>query len=114
MSLSHASWCSVESSTGEYGTFHFFIRTPAKDGGFLQRGVRILSSKKPTKFGPFRKFFQRCRQTINPSDFIFQRAVTDKKLRVRILPSLGGGADKKWNVPMGMEASGTIHLVRIY
>ena len=57
-----------------------------------------MSSKKPTKFGPFRKFFQRSRQTINPSDFIFQRAPT-KKLRVRIPAILRGGADKKWNVP---------------
>ena len=37
----------------------FFIRTPpAKDDGFSKRGVRIFSSKKPTKFGPFNGRFQ--------------------------------------------------------
>ena len=31
---------------------------PSKDDGFLNREVRIFSSKKPTKFGPFNGRFQ--------------------------------------------------------
>ena len=38
-------------------TFHFYPH-PSKDDGFLNREVRIFSSKKPTKFGPFNGRFQ--------------------------------------------------------
>lgn len=42
----------------ELGDVPFFIRTPPKDDGFMNKGVRIFSSKKPTKFGPFAQTFQ--------------------------------------------------------
>ena len=35
-----------------------FYPHPSKDEGFSNRGVRIFSSKKPTKFGPFNGRFQ--------------------------------------------------------
>ena len=58
-------------------TFHFISSPPPpKDDGFSNRGVRIFSSKKPTKFGHFRWLFQRCQQKINPLDLIFKRAPT--------------------------------------
>ena len=56
-----------------------FIRTPPpspKDGIFLPRRVRIFSSKKPTKFGPF--------------GFHFSKGVGNK-LSVRISAILRGG-----------------------
>lgn len=59
-------------------TSHFSppLPSPPKDGGFSNRGFGFFSSTKPTKFGALRQIFERCRQKINPSDFIFQKAPT--------------------------------------
>ena len=72
----------------------------------MDEGVRIFSSKKPTKFGPFIYFFSKLPTQNLPLGFHFSKC-TNKKLRVRIPAILGrggegergGGADKKWNVP---------------
>lgn len=57
-------------------TSHFSppLPSPPKDGGFSNRGFGFFSSTKPTKFGALRQIFERRRQKINPSDFIFQKA----------------------------------------
>lgn len=59
-------------------TSHFSppLPSPPKDGGFSNSGVGFFSSTKPTKFGALGQIFERCRQKINPSDFIFQKAPT--------------------------------------
>lgn len=83
-------------------TSHFFppLPSPPKDGGFSNRGFGFFSSTKPTKFGALRQIFERCRQKINPSDFIFQKAPT-KNWGSGFQSSLvGRGADKERNVPL--------------
>ena len=45
---------------------------PHEDGGFLKKEFSISSSIKLKIIGPFRYFFQRCWQIINPSDCIFK------------------------------------------
>ena len=79
--------------------FHFLSALSLRMAA-LNRGVQIFSSKKPTKFVPFRQILKGAKQKINPSDFIFAQT-TDKNLRVRI-PVTFGGADKNWNVPYGL------------
>ena len=56
-----------------YETFHFSTRPLLRRGGFGKKGVRIFSSKKPTKFGSFGHFFPKGSQKTNPLDLIFQR-----------------------------------------
>ena len=60
-----------------------------KDGQFLHKGGRIIKSKEPPKNEPFGNFLQRCRQKMNPSDFLLER-VPPRIWGVGILPSLGG------------------------
>ena len=81
------------------GMFHFLSALSLRMAA-LNRGVQIFSSKKPTKFVPFRQILQRCQTKNEPFGLHFAKS-TDKNLRVRI-PVTFGGADKKWNVPYGL------------
>lgn len=78
------------------GMFHFLSPLSLRMAS-LNRGVQIFSSKKPTKFVPFRQILQRCQTKNEPFGLHFEKS-TNKNLRVRI-PVTFGGADKKWNVP---------------
>ena len=55
-----------------FGTFHFLSEPPLRMASFCTRGggVRIFKSKEPPKNEPFGNFLQKCRQKMNPSDFL--------------------------------------------
>lgn len=74
---------------------------------FLNKGVRIYYSKEPTKLEPFAHFFQRCRQKINSSDFIFSKGA-DKNWRLQIPVILSGGRVQiKMECPCLSEGAGS-------
>lgn len=71
------------------GLIHFLSASPLQMAGFHNGRFGFFFSAKPAKCRAFRKFFQRCQQNINPSDFIFPRALT-KNWGYGFLPSLVG------------------------
>ena len=87
----------IQMITYHVGTFHFLSTTPPhpppspppQDGMFLPRRVRMFF-KEANKIWTLWIFFQRCRQKINPSDFIFQ-GVPRINWGFEFLPSLLGG-----------------------
>ena len=79
------------------GTFHSLSAPqPPKNGGFLNRVAQILLQR--SRNWTLQAFFKRCRQIMNPSNFISQRAPT-KSWAFRFQPLLGGGGEDAHNSP---------------
>ena len=100
----------------------FFIRTPRKDGGFLQRGGSDFVFKEADKIRTLQKFFSKVPTNNQPFRFHFSKG-PDKKLRVRIPAILsggggggggGGGADKKWNVPFVCHVRNILYFLNLH
>ena len=91
-----------------FGTFHLLSVPPLRMTGFWIGGAQIISSNKPTKFGPFGQVCQRCREKKVHFGFYFLKGA-HKNLRVRIPVILrrDRANKKKWNV---LFAHNHIHL----
>ena len=68
--------------------FILYLPPPPENGGFLNRVAQILLQK--SRNWTLQTFFKSCRQIINPSNFISQRAPM-KSWAFRFQPSLLGG-----------------------
>ena len=99
-------WTAIRSSFSRDVPFFmiFFIctLTPAKDDGIpVGEFGRVFLQRSWKKIWPIAQLFPRCRQRTNPSDFIFQCALT-KLWGFEFQSSLGeggeGGVDKTWKM----------------
>ena len=85
------------------GTFHSLsVPQLPKNGGLLNRVAQILLQR--SRNWTLQTFFKRCRQIMNRSNFISQRAPT-KSRAFRFQPLLGGGGEGAHNSPSEHQIS---------